>query len=97
MAGLPRSDAEVAVAVRVDGRTPYAMFELVELTATSMKLRGPLMLELGEHLELQLTRAGRTVDVEGRISAVARGDDHGEPVTTVQLLDAAAVAPLLSA
>jgi hypothetical protein len=85
----------IAVSVCVDGR-PYAMFELVELTATAARLRSPLLLELGEHVGLRLERAGRTVDVDGRIASIARGDGHADPVTTVELADATALAPLLA-
>lgn len=87
----------IAVAIRLEGRDPYAMFELVELTAASARLRGPLMLELGELINLRLIRDGKIVDVEGRISAVARGDGHGDPVSTVELGEGAAdaIAPFL--
>ena len=97
MADPARSDlpAKLAVSVRLDGRSPYAMFELVELTAAVARLRGPLMLELGEEVALRFTRAGRTVDTEGRVAAIARDDAHGDPVTTVDLADGAALAPIL--
>ncbi len=99
MAGPAVTPSPVTVAVRVDGRAPYAMFELVALTTTDARLRGPLLLELGEQVTLRLTRDTRTVDVEARIAAVARGDGQADPVTTVELLDGAGplVAPLLPA
>lgn len=95
--GSAVSPSPVAVAVRVDGRAPYAMFELVALTTTDAKLRGPLLLELGEQINLRLTRDAKSVDVEARITGVARGDGQADPVTTVEFLDGAGllVAPLL--
>ncbi|HVV84290.1 MAG TPA: hypothetical protein VHE35_14555 [Kofleriaceae bacterium] len=88
--------SQVAVAVRVAGRAPYAMFDLVRLTSSAALLRGPLMLELGEQLTLLLEKGDRKVEVEGRITAVERGDGHEDPVTTVELGDATAIAPLLA-
>lgn len=95
--GSPAPSSTVAVAVRVDGRKPYAMFELVTLTTVEARLRGPLLLELGEQLTLGLSRHGRTVEVEGKITAVTRGDDHADPETTVELAEGAAalITPLL--
>ena len=88
----------IAVAVCIDGREPYRMFEVVTLTEAKAELRGPLMLELGEQLSLRLTRDGRTIDVDGRITGVTRPADHSDPVTTVELTDAAGalLAPLLA-
>jgi hypothetical protein len=79
----------VAVAIRLDHRPPYAMFELVEVSVPHLRLRGPLMLELGEHVALRLTRDGRHLDVDGQVSAIDRGPGHAEPVTTITLDDAA--------
>lgn len=93
--GSAAPTSQVEVAVRLDGRDPYAMFDVVGLTTTEARLRGPLMLEVGEQVTLRLTRAARTVDVQGRISAVTRGEDHADPVTTVELIDGAAIEPLL--
>lgn len=96
MADPARADspARATVSVLVDGREPYAMFELLDLTATTARLRGPLMLEVGEHVGLRLKRGERAVDLEGRIASIAR--DDGDPITTVDLLDGAAVSPLLA-
>ncbi len=80
-----------AVAIRLDHRPPYAMFELVEVSAPHLRLRGPLLLELGEQVALRLTRDGRHVDVDGQVSAIDRGPGHADPVTTITL-DAAASA-----
>lgn len=95
--GTEVTASRIAVAIRLEGRDPYAMFELVDLTSTGARLRGPLMLELGELINLRLIRDGKIVDVEGRISAVARGDGHADPVTTIELAagTADAVAPFL--
>ena len=89
------SAASMTVSVRIEGRPPYAMFEVVELTATTARLRSPLLLELGEHVALRVTRGDRSVDVEGRVVEVEKGEG-GEPVSTVELLEGgSAVAPLL--
>jgi hypothetical protein len=98
MAEPARADgsASIAASVLVEGRAPYAMFEVIELTATAARLRGPLMLEVGEHLGLRLKRGDRVADVEGRIASIARDGGHGDPITVVELLDAGAVGPFLS-
>ena len=89
--------AQVAVSVRVDGRTPYGMFEVVELTASTARLRSPLLLELGEQVALRLTRGERVVDVSGRVAAIDRAVAEGdEPITVDALADGAPIAPLLA-
>ena len=97
--GSAVTPSPVSVAVRVDGRAPYAMFEVVALSTTEAKLRGPLLLELGEQINLRLTRETRSVDVDARITAVVRGDGQAEPITSLEFLDGggARVAPLLPA
>ncbi len=94
MAAQPPSHP-VAVTVRLEGRSPYAMFELVALTTRDARLRGPLLLELGEKLALRFSRDGRTVDVDGTVATIER--DGGTAVTVVDLDEAtgAQLAPLL--
>lgn len=94
MASPDDKPPSIQVAVCVDGRDPYKLFEVVELTASKARLRGPLMLERGEQLSLKFTRAGRSAVAEGKIVEVARGDGHTDPVTTVEIADDAALAPL---
>lgn len=84
----------VTVSLRLEGRAPYAMFEVVELTATTARLRSALMLEIGELVALRVARGERTVDVEGRVASLSRGD--GDPVATLELVEGgSALASLL--
>jgi hypothetical protein len=68
---------------------PYAMFDVVTVTSAGATLRGPLLLELGEHLTLRISRGERTVDVGARIGGVKRGDAHTESTTDVIFDDGA--------
>jgi hypothetical protein len=82
----PAADA-VTVAVVVPDRSPYGMFDVVELTLTGARLRGPLLLELGERLQLRLARRGQTAELGARVTGVRRGDGHDEPITDVAFDD----------
>ncbi|HVK76826.1 MAG TPA: hypothetical protein VM734_26050 [Kofleriaceae bacterium] len=80
----------VTVAVIVRDRSPYAMFDAIEVTATTARLRGPLLLELGERLRLRVARGATAVEVGARVTAVQRGDGHADPVTDLRFDDEAA-------
>ncbi len=92
----PATDA-VTVAVVVAGRAPYAMFDALEVTATGARLRGPLLLELGERLRLRVARGAQAVELGARVVEVRRGDGPDDPVTDVVFDDgsAAALRPIL--
>lgn len=86
--------SELTAAVLVDGRTPYAMFTASELTAAGARLHGPLLLEIGEVVELRLARGAVSADVSGTVREVVRGR---EPAVIVAFAAGAAgkLAPLL--
>jgi len=85
----------VAVTVRLDHRTPYAMFEVVALTTRDARLRGPLVLELGEKVALRFSRDGRNVDVDGTVASVERADGAAVTVVDLDAATGAQLAPLL--
>ena len=59
-----------SVAVLVADRSPYAMFDAIEVTADHARLRGPLLLELGEQVRLRVTRNGKRFFSEAHKRAV---------------------------
>ncbi len=68
----------------------YEMFDVVAATGDGATLRGPLLLELGERLNLRLSRGDQSVDVIARVGNVKRGDGHSEPTIDVIFEDGAA-------
>lgn len=86
--------APITIAVVGAERGPYAMFDVVTVTSAGATLRGPLLLELGEHLTLRVTRGEQSIDVGARVGGVKRGDAHTESTTDVVFDDG--VAPRLT-
>jgi len=86
----------VTVVVIVAERDPYAMFDAVEVTSTGARLRGPLLLEVGERLTLRVARGEQSVEVAARVTSVERAD-HADPITGVSFVDPLdRLAPLLA-
>jgi hypothetical protein len=79
----PDAKVAIAAAVVVDGRDPYAMYDVREVTASSARLRGPLLLEIGETFTLRISRGDVAVDVPTRVTEVVRREGHGEPELVV--------------
>lgn len=94
----PDAQPPIAAAVLVDGRDPYAMYDVREVTAASARLRGPLLLEIGETFTLRVSRGAVAVDVTSRVTEVVRPPGHGEPELVVAFAagDADKLKPLLS-
>ena len=67
------SPQPIAAAVVVAGHAPYAMYVAAELSAVSARLRGPLLLEIGESFQVRMTRAEVVVEVATRVVEVVRG------------------------
>ncbi|MBK9035589.1 MAG: hypothetical protein IPL61_30750 [Myxococcales bacterium] len=91
----PNSQA-ISAAVVVAGHEPYAMYVATELSAISARLRGPLLLEIGETFTVRMTRAAVVVEVATRVVEVKRAA-HGESEMLIAFTagEAAALAPLL--
>ncbi len=91
--GAVGNDSDLAAAVLVNGRDPYPMFVADGLTATGARLRGPLLLEVGEIVALRLTRGAHTAEVTSTVVEV-RGSD-AELVVSFAAGDAGKLGPLL--
>jgi hypothetical protein len=87
----------LTAAVLVDGRDPYAMYTAADLTATGVRLRGPLLLEVGETFQLRLARGAHAADVTTTVVDVVRSGHESEMVVTFAAADAARVKPLVDA
>lgn len=86
----------IRAAVVVAGREPYSMFDASAVTATGARLRGPLLLEIGETFTVRMSRAAVAVELPTRVVEVVRGD-HGESELVIAFTEAdrAKLAPLL--
>lgn len=90
-------EAPVRVALVSGARAPYDMFDLDGADATSLRLRGPLMLEVGEEVSLRVERGNQSAVVRARVTGHAR-NGHGDVVTTMSYVgDGAAVRRLIGA
>ena len=87
----------ITASVVVSGHDPYAMYDAREVTTTGARLRGPLLLEIGESFTLRMIRGAIAVDVATRVTEVIRGDGHDEPEIVVAFAagDAHKLAPLV--
>jgi hypothetical protein len=77
--GLPR------VVVVGSGGATYEMFELERSQDRTMRLRGPILLEIGEEVSLQIELGTTASTARARISG--HEDAAGEPVTIAVLID----------
>jgi len=79
-AGTKKSAAKVSAAVIVEPgskQSRYLMFEVAELTPQHAVLRGPLLLEAGEPLTLELGFGdGTTLQVPVAVEEVLLGDSE---------------------
>jgi hypothetical protein len=71
--------AEVRLAVVGDGGT-YAMFEVDAVDGAGARVRGPVLLEIGEEIPLRLSRGGASADVRARVT---RHEQVGDDTATV--------------
>jgi hypothetical protein len=93
----PQSSPEpspIRAAVVVTGRPPYAMYVATEITVERGRLRGPLLLEIGETFTVRMTRAAAEVEVRARVVEVVR-TNHGDSAMVVAWsdVDAAKLSP----
>jgi len=62
---------EVQVVVVGDGAT-YDMFEVDSVDGAGARVRGPVLLEIGEEIPLRLTRGEATAEVRARVTGHER-------------------------
>ena len=71
---MPAAPVRVMVAAHADGGTPYAMFDVESVDPEGARLKGPLLLEVGEQVTLTLARGADAVEVKACVTSVERGD-----------------------
>jgi hypothetical protein len=71
---MSAAPVRVMVAAHADGGTPYAMFDVESVDLEGARLKGPLLLEIGEQVTLTLARGGDAVEVKACVTSVERGD-----------------------
>lgn len=62
------------VAAHADGGTPYSMFDVESVDLEGARLKGPLLLEVGEQITLRLARGTDEVEVRAFVTSVERGE-----------------------
>lgn len=89
-------DDAIRAAVVIAGRTPYAMYTATAVSPLSARLRGPLLLEIGETFTVRMSRAAIAVEVATKVVEVVRGE-HGESEMLIAFAEAdrGKLAPLL--
>ena len=71
---MSAAPVRVMVAAHADGGTPYAMFDVESVDPEGARLKGPLLLEIGEQVTLQLARGADAVEVKACVTSVERGE-----------------------
>jgi hypothetical protein len=91
----PSADGRpVRVSLISGQRVPYDMFDVDGVDGSSVRVRGPLLLEIGEELSLRIERGTESAVVQARV--IGHDADGTEAVTTLGLLgDPAVVRRLL--
>jgi hypothetical protein len=81
--------AEPARVLLVDAGQTHDVFDVVELTEGTLRVRTAFLFELGEELKVRVEENGATSDVSARVLAhVGTGDDK---ITELELGDRTAV------
>jgi hypothetical protein len=90
------NDDAIRAAVVIAGRPPYAMYTATAVSPLSARLRGPLLLEIGEAFTVRMSRASVAVEVLTKVVEVVR-NDHGDSEMVIAFTEAerAKLAPLL--
>ena len=83
MSGQPAAKGDVAPRVLlVEGGGTLDVFELVELSDATARVRTPYLFEIGEELIVSVERDGKLVEMTGR---VRRHTDEERPITELEL------------
>jgi hypothetical protein len=74
-------------------RAPYEMFDVDSVGAEDVRVRGPMLLEVGEEVQLRIERGGQSAIIRARVSAHDVGTHGGghDAVTTLSLVGDTAV------
>lgn len=89
MSSRPALDVASAPRVLVrDGERTHDVFEVLSITDTVVRVRSPLLFEIGEELTIRIEQDGTTSDVTARVRAHAGSGDASATVTELELLTA---------
>ena len=79
-----RETAALRVALVSGQRLPYEMFDVDTFGADTVRVRGPLLLEIGEEVSLRIERGSESAVVRARVSGHDTAGD--EVVTTLSIV-----------
>ncbi len=69
MSGAALSEAVAARVLVVEGERSHDVFEVVELADAIVRVRSPLLFEVGEELSLRIEQGGTVTEVTARVRA----------------------------
>ncbi len=76
MSSRPALDVASAPRVLVrDGERTHDVFDVVSIADDVLRVRSPLLFEIGEELQIRIEQDGRTSDVTARVRAHVRTGD----------------------
>ena len=83
---MSAAQPELRAAVVVPGApTPYEIFDVASVDGPIARLRGPLLLEVGEEVTVRVSRGDRSVELRGRVTSFERAGH--EAVSVVRFSD----------
>src|SRR5688500_746036 len=82
---MSAAPVRVMVAAHADGGAPYAMFDVESVDLEGARLKGPLLLEIGEQITLTLARGADAVEVKACVTSVERGDRDAVSIVSFEV------------
>lgn len=82
---MSAAPVRVMVAAHADGGAPYAMFDVESVDLEGARLKGPLLLEIGEQITLTLARGAEAVEVKACVTSVERGDRDAVSIVSFEV------------
>lgn len=82
---MSAAPVRVMVAAHADGGAPYAMFDVESVDLEGARLKGPLLLEIGEQITLTLVRGAEAVEVKACVTSVERGDRDAVSIVSFEV------------
>jgi hypothetical protein len=79
-----REPAAARIAIVTGERTPYDMFDIESFAVGSVRVRTPLLLEIGEEVSLRIERGNESTIVRARVAGHDASGD--EAVTTLSVV-----------
>lgn len=93
---MSAAPVRVMVAAHADGAAPYAMFDVESVDLAGARLKGPLLLEIGEQVTLRVARGEEVVEVRAQVTSVERGERDAVSIVAFEASAVERVRPLIA-